>query len=68
MARISESYVVSIDISDNGDCSVMMVGKREGDSCRVVNTFIGEDAEIMYQRLLLQPTSNHDNVVHKPQN
>lgn len=52
--KVSESYIIGIDISDNGDESVLTVSRLNGNKMTVVNTFTGEEAEWMYERLTNQ--------------
>lgn len=51
MLKISESYIVGVDISDSEDASVFSVSKFDGTKLTIVKTFVGKDAEEMYERL-----------------
>lgn len=47
--KISESYIVGVDISENKDLSVLTVSRLDRTKMTVVNTFMG--AEEMYEHL-----------------
>ena len=49
--KISESYIVGVDISENKDLSVLTVSRRDRTKMTVVNTFMGAEAEEMYEHL-----------------
>lgn len=49
--KISESYIVGVDISENKDLSVLTVSRLDGTKMTVVNTFMGAEAEEMYEHL-----------------
>lgn len=49
--KISESYVVGIDISEDKDLSVMMVSRFEKGKMSIVKVFHGAEAEEMYEHL-----------------
>lgn len=52
--KISESYIVGIDISENNDLSVLTVSHLDGNKMALVNAFRGVEAEEMYERLTKQ--------------
>lgn len=49
--KISESYIVGVDISENKDLSVLTVSRLDRIKMTVVNTFMGAEAEEMYEHL-----------------
>ena len=49
---VSETLILGIDISGGKDISCVQVGKVRGNSSEIINTFYGEEAEWMYQRLI----------------
>ena len=49
--KISESYIVGVDISENKDLSVLTVSRLDRTKMTVVNTFMGAEAEEMYDHL-----------------
>lgn len=51
MLKVSESYIIGVDISDTGDTPVLTVSRLEGSKMTVVNSFMGEEAKWMYERL-----------------
>lgn len=57
MLKISESYIIGIDISDTDDTSVMSVSKLGGTKMTIIKTFTGKEAEMMYERLTDQKVS-----------
>ena len=52
--NIADCYLIGIDISDNGDESVLTVSRVDGPKRTVINTFMGEEAKWMYERLTNQ--------------
>ena len=46
--KISENYIVGVDISENKDLSVLTVSRLDRTKMTVVNTFMGAEAEEMY--------------------
>ncbi len=46
MLKISESYIIGIDISDTDDTSVMSVSKFDGTKMTSIKTFTGKEAEM----------------------
>lgn len=53
MLRISESYILGFDISQE-DEAVLTVVTRVSNTLEYVNTLIGEDARAMYEKLTNQ--------------
>ncbi|MDF2800258.1 MAG: hypothetical protein K0S61_161 [Anaerocolumna sp.] len=51
MLKSSQSYIVSVDIDKNSDKSVIAVDKRVGNRLERVKTFIGSEAESIYNIL-----------------
>lgn len=49
---ISECYTIGVEINTKGDLSVLVVVKREGDICKVINTYIGAEAEKKYKKFI----------------
>ena len=49
--KISENYIVGVDISENKDLSVLTVSRLDRTKMTVVNTFMGAEAEEMYEHL-----------------
>ena len=49
--KISESYIIEVDISENRDLSVLMVSRLDRNKMAIVHTFNGSEAEEMYERL-----------------
>ena len=51
--KISESIIISIDISENGDTPVLAVcRKQRGNITEIVNIFQGEEAIDLYTKLI----------------
>ena len=51
--RVSESLVIGIDISENGDNAVLIVGRKQsGTDTEIVNAFQGEEAIELYTKLI----------------
>ena len=52
MKSITDTLLVSIDLSTNGDNAVLLVGrKRKNETVDIVNAFQGEEAVELYKRL-----------------
>lgn len=60
MAKISRGLIIGVDISENGDKAVLIVGeKKPGQkTTQIINSFAGEEAEWMYNRLITQTGRN----------
>jgi hypothetical protein len=53
MPNISETYLIGYDQSDNSDYSCLTIVKRvDKDRLVVVNTFLGKEAEELYNKLI----------------
>ena len=52
--KVSESYIVGVDIAEDRDLSVLMVSRLDGNKMAIVHTFNGSEAEEMYERLTNQ--------------
>ena len=49
---ISECYTIGVEMKTIQDMSVLVVVKREGDICKVINTYYGEEAEKKYKKFI----------------
>jgi len=49
--KVSEALTIGIDISNGTDISCISVGRRTGDEVEIINVFVGEEAEWMYNKL-----------------
>ena len=50
---VSESLIIGIDISENGDTATLIVSKKQpGKVTEIVNTFQGEEATELYMKLI----------------
>jgi hypothetical protein len=49
--KVSDTYILGVDISADKDISCVQITRRMGDTCEVVNTLYGEEAEEMYKNL-----------------
>ena len=58
--KVSETLTIGVDISDNGDVSVLQIVRYSGSKREVVNTMYGEEAEWTYQHLI---NNCHHNVI-----
>lgn len=48
-----DSILVSVDFPNNGDTSVLLVGrKRMNQSVEIINAFQGDDARELYKKLV----------------
>lgn len=51
MAKISESLIIGVDFSENGDTGVLIVGRQTNGKVDVINAFQGTDAKELYDKL-----------------
>ena len=60
MANVSRGFVIGVEISENGDKAVLIVGeKKTGQkTTQIINSFVGEEAKWMYDRLIKQKGRN----------
>lgn len=49
---ISECYTIGVEMKTERDLSVLVVVKREGDICKVINTYTGPEAERKYKKFI----------------
>ena len=49
--KVSESYIVGVDISSDKDLSVLMISRLDGTKMVITKVFHGVKAEEMYERL-----------------
>ena len=50
---ITDSLLIGFDSRNNGDISVLIVGKkRPNESIEIINAFQGEEAEELYKKLI----------------
>ena len=49
---VSECYTIGVDIRENEDLSVFVTVKRDGDVCKVLHTYTGEEAERKYKKFI----------------
>ena len=50
--EIGECYTIGVEMKTVQDLSVLVVVKREGDICKVINTYYGEMAEKKYEKFI----------------
>jgi len=48
---VSETLMIGIDVSNREDLSVMQVARVEGNKINYINSFYGQEAEEMHERL-----------------
>lgn len=58
--RINESVIVSVDIRDNGDNPVMVVGKQIGVRVEVINALAGEEVIDLWNKLTGKEVEKED--------
>ena len=51
MLKVSESYIIGIDISPDGDESTLTVAQHVGSRLNLINVFYGQEAENIYNKL-----------------
>lgn len=52
MLKVSETFILGIDISAGKDISCVQVTRQFGNGKEIINTFYGEEAEWTYNHLL----------------
>lgn len=50
--KFSDGLLIVVDFSDKRDVEVLTVGKWQGSSMKIINTFYGEEAVEMYAKLV----------------
>lgn len=50
--NVSECYTIGVEMNTTGDLSVLVVVKRDGDICKVLNTYTGKEAEKKYKKFI----------------
>lgn len=50
--EIGECYTIGVEMKTVQDLSVLVIVKREGDICKVINTYYGEMAEKKYEKFI----------------
>lgn len=48
----TDTILVSFDFTHGIDKSVLVVGRKEGATLKIVNAFFGKEAEEMYKKLV----------------
>lgn len=51
MLKVSESYLVSIDISENDEAVIQVVTVERGGNYKCINTITGQEAIDIYTKL-----------------
>jgi len=51
MAKLSESLIIGVDFSENGDNGVLIVGRHVNGEINIINAFQGTDAKELYDKL-----------------
>lgn len=50
--RITSSIIVSYDTSENGDETILLVGKKKpNETIKIINAFQGEEAKDLWKKL-----------------
>ena len=50
--EICECYTIGVEMKTVQDLSVLVIVKREGDICKVINTYYGDMAEKKYEKFI----------------
>lgn len=58
--RINESVIVSVDIRDNSDNPVMVIGKQIGVRLEVINALAGEEVVALWNKLTCKEVEKED--------
>lgn len=49
--QVEENYFIDVDLTDDEKTSVVAVYRQRGSTIRLVNSFTGKDAELIFQIL-----------------
>ena len=49
--NVSEGFIVSVDIRNNGDNAILIVGVKKKQKVEIVNAFSGQEAIDLYHKL-----------------
>lgn len=58
--RINESVIVSVDIRDNGDNPVMVIGKQNKGRVDIINALAGEEVVDLWNKLTGKEVEKED--------
>ena len=58
--RINESVIVSVDIRDNGDNPVMVIGKQIKGRVDIINALEGEEVVALWNKLTGKEVEKED--------
>ena len=57
--RTTSSIIVSYDVSENGDETILLVGKKNpNETIKIINAFQGEEAKDLWKKL----TERNENI------
>ena len=54
MESLNDTLLVSIDIREGGSALMLIGRKRKGEMLEVINTFQGEEAKDIYNKLIMK--------------
>ena len=54
MESLNDTLLVSIDIREGGSVLMLIGRKRKGEMLEVINTFQGEEAKDIYNKLIMK--------------
>lgn len=58
----NDTLIISTDFSNGKDVGVLIVGRKHpNQAVDIVNAFQGEEAEMLYKKLVTKKEVNHDN-------
>ena len=52
--KLNDSVIVSWDLSDGQDMSILLVGRVENSVTKIINAFQGKEAEELMKKLVTQ--------------
>ena len=58
--HINESIIVSVDIHDNGNNPVMVIGKQNKDRVDIINALEGEEVVALWNKLTCKEAEKED--------
>lgn len=50
--KVNESLIIGVDLSDDKDAGVLIVGRQKNGEVTIVNAFQGQEAADIYRKLI----------------
>ena len=63
MESLNDTLLVSIDIREGGSALILIGRKRKGEMLEIINTFQGEEAKDIYNKLITKKEKSDHHVL-----